>query len=232
MPKAKKQSVVTRGNARIRGNRDVATAVAESGVADASREDLKVTKAAVKEGKKVKSAVTGRTAWAEAAADAKGSEYDSDLWDKKPSGQASRTREFHYDVTGRPFKKKVDQMTASMNFLRDLAEASEPSSRRVQSQLAETQTRFERAAPGPEKEKHRRAIGRMMQQGTFEKAGVHQLACQTPGCNRNVPIEPAGEDNVMSKPKEDMDVVCRNCRSAGDLAGREYTDKPTNKARG
>jgi hypothetical protein len=224
MPKAKKQSVVTRGNAKIRAKRDVATAVSESGVTDASREDLKVTKAAVKEGKKVKSAVTGRTAWAEAEADSKGTDLDSDLWDKRPSRPASRTREFHYDVTGRPFKKRVDQMTASMNFLRDLAEASEPSSRRVQSQLSETQSRFEKAAPGPEKEKHRRAIGRMIQQGTFEGSGIHQLACQTPGCNRNVPAFPE-KGNIG-------DVVCNNCNAAGDLAGREYTDKPTNKARG
>jgi hypothetical protein len=224
MPKAKKQSVVTRGNAKIRGKRDVATAVAESGVADASRDDLKATKAAIKEGKTVKSAVTGRTAWEEAAADARGSEYDpSRTRGGSTPAKRSRNAEFH-DVTGRPFKKKVDQMTASMNFLRDLAEASEPSSKRVKSQLAETQGRFEQAAPGPEKEKHRRAIGRMLQQGTIEGSGINRLACQTPGCNRNVPAFPEKGDIG--------DVVCNNCNAAGDLAGREYTDKPTNKARG
>jgi hypothetical protein len=226
MPKAKKQSVVTRGNVRIRAKKDEATAAVESGVSDASRDELNSVKRLEKEGKTVKSAVTGRTAWAEAAADAKGSEYDPARMPKRGSaaGKSSRTREFHYDVTGRPFNKKVDQMTASMNFLRDLAEASEPSSKRVKSQLAETQGRFEQAAPGPDKEKHRRAIGRMLQQGTIEGSGINRLACQTPGCNRNVPAFPEKGDIG--------DVVCNNCNAAGDLAGREYTDKPTNKARG
>jgi len=222
MAKAKKQGVVAKGNARIRGNRDVATAVSESGVSDASRDELNTVKRLQKEGETVKSKVTGKTAYSAAAEDAKGTEYE--VRDDLPTPQReSRTAEFHRDVTGKPHRLKVDQMTASMNFLRDLSAASEPSRARVKSQLASTQDRFEKAAPGPEKEKHRRSIGKMLQQGTIEGSGINRLACQTPGCNRSVPAFPEKGDIG--------DVVCNNCNAAGDLAGREYKDRPSDKGR-
>jgi len=222
MAKAKKQSVVTRGNARIRANRDVATAVSESGVSDVSRDELNTVKRLQKEGETVKSKVTGKTAYTAAEEDAKGTEYDPARRSSAPEKE-SRVAEFYRDVTGKQHRLKVDQMTASMNFLRDLAAASEPSKARVKTQLANTQERFEQAAPGPEKEKHRRSIGRMIQQGTFEGSGISRLACQTPGCNRSVPAFPEKGDIG--------DVVCNNCNAAGDLAGREYKDRPSDKGR-
>lgn len=221
MAKPKKQGVVAKANVRIRANKDVEASGKDYGIASTSRDELNEVKKLVKEGSTVKGA-NGRTAYQQAAADAKGTRYDPAFTKRgRAKASTSRSKQF-FDVTGTPHAKRKAQMEGSLRFLTDLAKASEPTTPRVKSQLKATQERFEKTPPGPDREKHRRAIGKMIQQGTFEGSGVHQLACQTPGCNRNVPAFPE-KGNIG-------DVVCNNCLSAGDLAGKEYKDKPTNAA--
>ena len=80
--------------------------------------------------------------------------------------------------------------------------------------VQQAQNRFERST-GPEKEAHRKQIGKALQKGVIDSRRVTRLACQTPNCGSSVPMESSKGD-----------VTCPSCTAAGDKAGATYKDRP------
>lgn len=85
---------------------------------------------------------------------------------------------------------------------------------REHGELQKRQNRFERST-GPEKESHRKAIGKAIQKGVVDSRKVTSLACQTPSCRSSVSMESSKGD-----------VTCPSCTSSGDKAGATYRDRP------
>ena len=85
---------------------------------------------------------------------------------------------------------------------------------REHGEVQKAQNRFERST-GPEKEIHRKKIGKAIQKGVVDSRRVTRLACQSPGCNTSVSMESSKGD-----------VTCPSCTSAGDKAGATYKDRP------
>ena len=83
--------------------------------------------------------------------------------------------------------------------------------------LEEAQKRFEATPAGRDREDLRRKIGRSLQSGIIpHTSSITQLACQTPNCDKSVSLTDTQGD-----------VVCKDCLSAGDKAGKEYRDTPS-----
>ena len=85
---------------------------------------------------------------------------------------------------------------------------------REHGELQKAQNRFERST-GPEKEAHRKQIGKALQKGVIDSRRVTRLACQTPGCGSSVSMESSKGD-----------VTCPSCTASGDKAGATYKDRP------
>lgn len=74
---------------------------------------------------------------------------------------------------------------------------------------------FKNSKPGSDRaETARRTAGRVLQLGSLDPNKVAYHPCQTPKC-------PA----VVSTRHDD--VICKGCLAQGDVAGKTYTDKPS-----
>lgn len=100
---------------------------------------------------------------------------------------------------------------AASNYTGDL----KPLSPRQEGLMKGAQEKFERSKNPVDKEGARRTIGRLMQSGVASYQGYSRLACQTPNCDKSVDLAATSGD-----------VVCSDCISKGDPAGKEYRDVP------